>query len=67
MGTNPQAEVLPRIARYKELIERSRKLREKSKVLIECSHHLCRTPMGQEVERESTNQKMDARFPEERP
>jgi hypothetical protein len=66
MGTNPQAEVLPRIARYKELIEKSRKLREESIVLIEHSHQL-RIALGQEVDREGNNEKTDARFPEERP
>jgi hypothetical protein len=50
MGTDPQAEVLSRIARYKQLIERSRKLREKSNVLIERSHQLFRIAMGQEVD-----------------
>ena len=50
MGTDPQAEALSRIARYKQLIERSRKLREKSNVLIERSHQLFRIAMGQEVD-----------------
>jgi hypothetical protein len=50
MGTNPEAKVLPRIARYKELIERSQKLREKSKRLMERSDQLRRIAMGQQVD-----------------
>ena len=50
MGTDSLAEVLPRIARCKELIERSTKIREKSNVLIERSHQLFRIAMGQEVD-----------------